>query len=86
MTETEQRQELSLITRVRQMAGTAAAAPAEQNAETAIVLPDGYRRRSPVQYLRQGAPRFRTWQIALAAVLAAAIIGTAVFVLVKVIL
>lgn len=49
MTETIQKQRLSLVERVCQMAGAADTADALQHEEPPVVLPDGYRRRLPVQ-------------------------------------
>ena len=78
MTETEQRREMSLIDRVRQMAGTVPSAPEEHREESDLVLPDGYRRRSPVQRYRMEGASARRRKIALCAVAAAAALALAV--------
>jgi len=60
MTETIQEQKKSLVEQVRQMAGAADKAPAPRTEEPPVVLPDGYRRRSPVQLrVRRGTRRSR---------------------------
>ena len=57
MVETKQKPEQSLIGRVRQMAGAADTADPPEQGQAPVVLPDGYRRRSPVQHCARRARR-----------------------------
>lgn len=51
MTETIQKQRMSLIERIRQMAGATDTAVPLQHVEPPVILPDGYQRRLPVQQI-----------------------------------
>ena len=75
MVETEQRNEQSLIDRVRQMAGEETILTSEWQKEQPIVLSDGYRRRSPLQPCRQSDKSSRWKTVALIALLAVAVIA-----------
>lgn len=75
MVETEQKKEQSLIDRVRQMAGEESLLTPEWQEEQPVVLPDGYRRRSPLQPCRQSDKSSRWKTVALIALLSVAVIA-----------
>ena len=84
MSETELGRAVSLIDRVRQMAGDSASA-AQWHEESSVILPDGYRRRSPVQHCRKSPSRLPKWAVALLVLLGAALVALAVIVILKLI-
>lgn len=75
MVETEQKKEQSLIDRVRQMAGEESILTSEWQDDQPVVLPDGYRRRSPLQPCRQSDKSSRWKTVALIALLSVAVIA-----------
>ncbi|MBR1497483.1 MAG: hypothetical protein IJ617_07655 [Oscillospiraceae bacterium] len=78
MTETKQKPELnlslSLVGRLRKMAGAADMTFATQQGEPPVVLPDGYRRRSPVQRSVRRAKQISRRTLVVLSLLAAALL------------
>ena len=83
MVETEQKKEQSLIDRVRQMAGEESILTSEWQDDQPVVLPDGYRRRSPLQPCRQSDKSSRWKTAALIALLSVAVIALVVIVVTR---
>ena len=80
MTETKQKPELglSLVGRLRKMAGAADMTFAMQQGEAPVVLPDGYRRSSPVQHSARRAKQISRRNLVILSLLATVLLAVAI--------